>query len=135
MRLRLQEGRHDRCSKDSPCSTDNARSTEKGKAVKPDHVKCENCVYWKPLLETFGSRKGDPTGYGVCKRYPHGRETEGRILEALSHIHWAVSSAANIDEGDRRNAHKGIDAEGANARTETRDDDWCGEFRAEWPTP
>lgn len=93
---------------------------------KPEHVKCENCVYW----ERVGTYRED----GHCRRYPPRPFSEHRKLLALSHIHWAVAQAAGINEEAMLMANEDIDAEGTEGCTvETIGSDWCGEFRSSWP--
>lgn len=54
---------------------------------------------------------------------------------ALSHISWALHTLAGMGDEGRDRADRDIDAEDVDARWPSVDEsEWCGEFKAEWPT-
>ena len=73
---------------------------------RPEHVRCENCVYW-----LYSGEPGDDAG--ICQRYPP---------LGLSALGWRL----NVSRG-------GPNPEIDQLPSTVLPDDWCGEFRAEWP--
>jgi hypothetical protein len=101
-----------------------------GGMPRPEHVKCENCVYWERLIDSVEDSGED----GYCRRYPRRPFSEHKKMLALSHIYWAAATAAGIVEDDMLIANNELNPEGTEAcSTETLGSDWCGEFRSSWP--
>jgi len=75
---------------------------------RPEHVRCENCCYW----EGFAHGK-----LGFCLRYPQ------TVILAQVYSKEDVEKACH--------ALPGSDARGVPIASGA--EDFCGEFRAEWP--
>lgn len=95
-------------------------------APRPVHHHCGNCIFFKVTFETLGE--------GLCRRYPP-RIVDGQIKQALSLIHWAAASAANIEtrQTDQAQIDPDVDSDQYPTVWSGADGDWCGEFRREWP--
>lgn len=97
---------------------------------RPEHVKCENCVYWERLIDSVEDSGED----GYCRRYPRRPFSEHKKMLALSHIYCAVAKSAGISGIDMLTSHYDIDPEDTEACSpDTLESDWCGEFRSSWP--
>ena len=71
---------------------------------RPEHVRCENCCYWRKMDEIREGYPGAGDAVGECRRFPPPEE-------------WP-EDAVSFEDG------KWI---------WTQNTSWCGEFRAEWP--
>lgn len=93
---------------------------------KPDHVKCENCIYFEPTRQI-----GDE---GVCRRRPPSLDIYP-ILEALQAIFATTATSAHYPDEEIAEAIVRLDPDkdGNKHFPEVFDDTWCGEFRSEWP--
>lgn len=91
---------------------------------KPEHVKCENCVYWEP--------EKDDTYIGMCRRFPPvPAEIPQRLADGIGLIASAVSGIDEDDDKIQRFIEPGYILE-YSATAQSYKDGWCGEFRSSW---
>ena len=95
---------------------------------RPEHVKCENCVFWQMNDE-------DGNEFGDCRRFPPGNNDQHRVLTELRLLQTVFCSQLKPDGDDRINERFSVDCEfrDYNIFSNTSRDAWCGEFRSEWP--
>lgn len=89
--------------------------------MRPADVKCVNCIF-------FEERKSN------CHRLPARGNDYFRIRESLAHIHWVLSRGG--EEYTDKESLEAIDPDNPYTYEDfpyVRGDDWCGEFRREWP--
>lgn len=94
--------------------------------AKPENVKCCNCVFWYNR-ETYLNDASDAGGW--CKRQPPQGVISEDSLNLLSDI--AAALAGKGDESGGLSLGAGDHQYGM--WPSVFGEDWCGEFRAEWP--